>query len=79
MTVRLFAGILFETGGHEAAAAAIATLLADPEMAGRMGREGRSLVRRKFSIERCADAYEEIYRECAAPGAAKEEGAWPTL
>ena len=65
-------GMLFEAGDQKAAAAAIARLLADPELAARMGSEGRSRALGTFSMKRYADAYEEMYRGSAAsPGAAR--------
>ena len=54
-------GILVEPESPGALAEAVARLLDDPALARRMGRAARRRVRQRFSIARCADAYEELY------------------
>lgn len=60
-------GLLVPPRDPEALAAAVATLLRDPERAREMGRAGRERRRREFSIEgtvrRIEDLYEELYAE----------------
>jgi glycosyltransferase involved in cell wall biosynthesis len=55
-------GILLLAGSTEEAAAAIQTLLAEPQLRARMGAAGRARVEQRFSVERygarVADSYE---------------------
>ncbi len=44
-------------------ARALARLAADPDRAGRMGRSGRELVERRFSLQAMVGAYAGLYRE----------------
>ncbi|MCW3049879.1 MAG: hypothetical protein JWO74_4163 [Solirubrobacterales bacterium] len=58
-------GILVEPRDPEALASALLELLADPELAARMGRENRRRRRREFDLEtmlaRVQDLYEHLY------------------
>jgi glycosyltransferase involved in cell wall biosynthesis len=54
-------GILVERGDAEGLAAAIAKLLADPQLRGRMGAAGRERVRRLFTWDRSVARLEELY------------------
>ena len=55
-------GLLVEDGDSEALAGAIATLLDHPKTAAGMGLEARRRARELFSLERCVDAYDALYR-----------------
>jgi glycosyltransferase involved in cell wall biosynthesis len=44
-----------------ALAAAVTTLLRDPARTQKMGAQARERALRRFSIERCADEFEELY------------------
>lgn len=56
-------GLLAPPGDAEGLAAAIDTLLADPELARRMGQAGRERARSMFTVERMAARAEALYRE----------------
>lgn len=56
-------GLLAPPGDAEGLAAAIGTLLADPELARRMGQAGRERARSMFTVERMAARAEALYRE----------------
>ena len=58
-------GVLVEPGDPGALAAAIGALLADPERRARIGAAAAEDARDRFSVERQADAYAELYREVA--------------
>jgi glycosyltransferase involved in cell wall biosynthesis len=58
-------GLLFENEDSDGLARAIMSLLDDPERAARMGHAASARARRLFSLERCADAYEDHYRKLA--------------
>jgi len=55
-------GILFENENSAALADAIAYLLEHPNAARVMGAKGRKRAQQKFSIERYADEYEQLYQ-----------------
>ena len=56
-------GLLAPPGDAKGLAAAIDTLLADPELARRMGQAGRERARSMFTVERMAARAEALYRE----------------
>lgn len=56
-------GILVPPMDPEAMAAAIKTLLADPVLRERMGREGRERVKRLFTWEKAAQEHTDYFRE----------------
>lgn len=56
-------GLLVEAGQPAALAAAIESLLGDPEIRSRMGRRGRDVAAERFDIERVIDEYQAIYAE----------------
>jgi len=56
-------GLLVEAGQPEALAAALGSLLGDPDTRMRMGRRGREVALRRFDIERLIDEYQAIYTE----------------
>lgn len=56
-------GILVEPGQPEALADAAVSILSDPALAGKMGAEGKKLVRERFSIEAMVRGNLEVYRE----------------
>ncbi|NOZ95653.1 MAG: glycosyltransferase family 4 protein [Acidobacteria bacterium] len=55
-------GLLVEPENPRALANAVMGLLDDPALAARMGQAAFDHVRHRFSIQRCADAYEHFYR-----------------
>lgn len=55
------AGVIAPEMSAQGLADAIATLLADPARRKEMGRAGRDLARRSFSLEAMLDAYEQLY------------------
>jgi glycosyltransferase involved in cell wall biosynthesis len=57
------AGLLHAPGDPAELGRAIGTLLADEEMAGRLGRHGHSLARSRHSSAAMAAAHEALYRE----------------
>lgn len=57
------AGLLHEPGDPADLACVLAVVLADEEMAGRLGRHGHSLVRSRNSAAAMAAAHEALYRE----------------
>jgi glycosyltransferase involved in cell wall biosynthesis len=59
-------GLLVEPQDPAGLAAAIATLLADPQRRAEMGRAGRERRRREFSIEGTVGAIERLYEELHA-------------
>ncbi|HYH69065.1 MAG TPA: glycosyltransferase [Urbifossiella sp.] len=63
-------GLLFPPGDEAAAAAALARLLGDPALAGRLGRVGRQTFEAGYTLDRMAATYEGLYRDrLAAPRA----------
>src|SRR6266566_915007 len=56
-------GLLVPPLDPNAWARTLARLLADRELAGRLARNGRALVRRDFTLERSAEGTEAVYRE----------------
>ena len=58
-------GLLVPPGNPDALAEAICRLLQDQGAAQRMGRQGRERVRRLFTFERMADAYQDVYASVA--------------
>ncbi len=56
-------GLLVEAGQPAALAAALGSLLGDPDMRTRMGRRGREVALQRFDIERLIDEYQAIYNE----------------
>ncbi|HPE60387.1 MAG TPA: glycosyltransferase family 4 protein [Thiolinea sp.] len=60
-------GLLVRPRDEHALAAAIATLLADPERRASMGRNGRRLVEREFSVEQVVGKTLAIYRQLLTP------------
>ncbi|MEA3402857.1 MAG: glycosyltransferase family 4 protein [Armatimonadota bacterium] len=61
-------GLLAPVADAEGLAEAIATILADPALASRMGERGGERARRMFTIERMAETAEAIYRELLDEG-----------
>jgi len=59
-------GILVPPGDAEALADAIVALARDPELAARMGVEGRRRAEAQFSEERSVERIEQLYREALA-------------
>jgi starch synthase len=59
-------GLVVPRGNSAALAAAIGSLLADPERRLRMGQAGRERALRLFDWDRTAAQFEEIYREVGA-------------
>ena len=59
------AGLLHAPGDPADLARAIATVLDDEEMAGRLGRHGHSLARERYAASAMADAHEALYRDLA--------------
>jgi glycogen synthase len=54
-------GLLVPVEDPTALAAAVTTLLRDPARTQKMGAQARERALRRFSIERCADEFEELY------------------
>ncbi|MBN9518381.1 glycosyltransferase family 4 protein [bacterium] len=67
-------GLLFPPGDAAAAAAAIGRLLADPVLAGQIGRAGRRAVEERYTLDRMAATYEDLYRELLADNATGTRG-----
>jgi glycogen(starch) synthase len=55
-------GLLVEPDDETALARAIVTLLQDPERATQLGLASRERAQRVFSLDRCAEAYDSLYR-----------------
>jgi glycogen(starch) synthase len=62
-------GLIVEPDNSAALADATATLLAQPDMAARMGRAARHRAQTEFSWDRHVRAYDALYREMIAAGA----------
>ncbi len=56
-------GLLFPRGDATGCAAAFRRLLADPELANAMGRNGRERVLERYRLEQTVAAYHRLYRE----------------
>ena len=56
-------GWLVDLGDTEGLAGAIVQLLEHPELATQMGQAARRRAKEVFSLERCANAYEALYRK----------------
>lgn len=56
-------GLLFESGNVEELAAAIRTLIADPQKRQQMGRAGRERVEKEFSLQRHCELLRGVYSE----------------
>jgi glycosyltransferase involved in cell wall biosynthesis len=56
-------GVLVEPESAEAIATALRDLFRDPERATRVGLAGRARAQARFSLARCVDAHESLYRE----------------
>jgi glycosyltransferase involved in cell wall biosynthesis len=71
-------GFLAPAGDADALAERLTRLAADPELRGRMGRDGAERMRARFSIERMVDEVEAVYRralgETAGAGSARASG-----
>jgi len=61
-------GMLVPIGGHAAMAEATSALLGDAARAARMGRAGRGIVERSFTVQRFVAEHEALYREVAGVG-----------
>ena len=59
-------GLLVPPGDAGAIATAVARLLDDRELAGRLGGAARSLIRERFSVERMVHSTEQLYSELLA-------------
>lgn len=64
-------GLLVPAGDEQALAAAIETLMDDPERRRRMGQAGRARVRKEFGIRAMVERTAEIYRAATASGAGR--------
>ena len=56
-------GLLFEPGNADALAAAMLRLADNKSLCEQMGREGRAVALRNFSLEKNVDAWEACYAE----------------
>ena len=59
-------GFLVRAGDVDGVAAAVIRLLRDPVLAGRMGAQGRALVREQFAEARMVEQIEQLYRQLTA-------------
>jgi glycosyltransferase involved in cell wall biosynthesis len=59
-------GLLVEPRSPEALAVGVSELLANPELANRMGAAGRVAVRKHFSVERMVEGVATVYEQVAA-------------
>jgi glycosyltransferase involved in cell wall biosynthesis len=60
-------GIVAPSGDVHGLAVALTTLLADPALAGSLGRRGHEAVGRKFTRSRCLDRYRGLIADMCAP------------
>lgn len=58
-------GLVVPPGDHGALAGAVMSVLTDKALALRMGEKGRERARELFSLRRCVEETEEIYRFCS--------------
>jgi glycosyltransferase involved in cell wall biosynthesis len=56
-------GIIVPPEDSASIAKACIKILSDKELSSRMGREGKKIVKKKFTIEKMADRYEEVFNE----------------
>jgi len=56
-------GILVEPGNAKAVAEAICRMIENPDMAKKMGRAGRAVVKSRYSLNRVARLWEKLYQE----------------
>jgi glycosyltransferase involved in cell wall biosynthesis len=63
-------GLLAEPGDVEGLAERLERLARDPELRGRMGRDGRERVLSRYAVERLVDDVDELYRSLLSAGAA---------
>ncbi len=61
-------GFLVPPGDHEALARSLSRLLGDQALRREMGKSGRRIAEERFSIEKMAAAYAELYRLAAPDG-----------
>jgi len=66
------AGLTAPPGDVYGLAAAVTTLLEEPELAAALGRRGHARVSRRFSQQRCLDAYSALIDQLADPDPAKQ-------
>ena len=59
-------GLLVPVGDVSALAAAIVELATEPERVAAMGRAARERALQEFSLDRCADRIDALYREALA-------------
>jgi polysaccharide biosynthesis protein PelF len=59
-------GIVACPGDVHGLAAAVVTLLRDPELAARLGRRGYERLKRRYTLERCVESYRELIGELIA-------------
>ena len=61
-------GLLVETGSAEALAQGVERLLDEPELAARLARQGRDMVRERYSLEAMLLATEKVYAQVLGQG-----------
>jgi glycosyltransferase involved in cell wall biosynthesis len=72
-------GLLVPPRSAEALARAIGTLLDDPDLARRLGEQGRRRIEERFSLERMVRETEAFYASLLAPrDRGRADFAWPT-
>jgi glycosyltransferase involved in cell wall biosynthesis len=60
-------GLLVKTGDRRALAEAVQRLVADPDLAHRLGEEARRRIEREFTLVRHLDAMEGVFAEAVRP------------
>ena len=70
-------GFLVDKDDPAALARRLADVLAQPELAARLGARGRANALRRFSMETNAAAYDALYRQVLAAGEAQGGAATP--
>ncbi len=68
-------GVLVPISDHAAMAEAAVSLLSDASHAGGMGRTGRGIVEKSFTVQRFVEQHEALYREVAEAPVARESRA----